>query len=136
MLCARLAGDPDPRLAPWEHAARLAATWHCVLVSKGAFTCVAAPDGRAAVWPRANPALASGGTGDVLAGLLGGLLAQSSPAWDAARLAVAVHAGAARSIVEERRWRTLLASDLLASIPRELARLSGPAGARPPRGLS
>ena len=70
-----------------------------MLVAKGPFTCVAAPDGRVDVWPRANPALATGGTGDVLAGMCGGLLAQGLRAWDAARLAVGVHGLAAERVV-------------------------------------
>jgi NAD(P)H-hydrate epimerase len=93
-------------------------------VAKGPFTCVANPDGRVAVWPRANPALATGGTGDVLAGLCAGLLAQGAAAWDAARVAVAAHALAAVSIVQQRRWRTLLASDLFEEIPAALAQLA------------
>jgi ADP-dependent NAD(P)H-hydrate dehydratase / NAD(P)H-hydrate epimerase len=108
----------------WVHAARLARQWGCVLISKGPFTCVAAPDGRVDVWPRANPALATGGTGDVLAGVAGGLLAQGIPVWDAARLAVGVHGLAAERVITRRSWRTLLASDLLLEIPAALADLA------------
>ena len=109
----------------WVHAGHLARRWGCVLVAKGPFTCVAAPDGRVDVWPRANPALATGGTGDVLAGVIGGLLAQGASAWDAARLGVGVHALAAEQLVTERHWRTLLASDLFEYLPRVLGELAG-----------
>jgi NAD(P)H-hydrate epimerase len=107
----------------WVHAAELAQKWGCVLIAKGPFTCVAAPDGKVDVWPRANPALATGGTGDVLAGITAGLLAQELSSWDAGRLAVGVHAIAAERIVTSRRWRTLLASDLLQELPATLAAL-------------
>jgi hydroxyethylthiazole kinase-like uncharacterized protein yjeF len=107
----------------WVHAGELAQKWGCVLIAKGPFTCVAAPDGKVDVWPWANPALATGGTGDVLAGITAGLLAQSVSTWDAARLAVAVHAITAERIVASRRWRTLLASDLLEELPATLAAL-------------
>jgi NAD(P)H-hydrate epimerase len=107
----------------WVHAGRLARQWGCVLVAKGPFTCVAASTGQVEVWPRANPALATGGTGDVLAGIIGGLLAQGVATWDAARLGVGVHALAAERLVQNRHWRTLLASDLLEYLPAVLHEL-------------
>lgn len=107
----------------WVHAAQLAKRWGCILLAKGAFTCVAGPDGGVSVWPRANPALATGGTGDVLAGVLGGLMAQGVSAWDAARLAVGVHGTAASRVTNMRGWRTLLASDLFDELPAVLAEL-------------
>ncbi len=115
--------------AIWIQAGRLAQQWGCVLVAKGPFTCIANPDGRVDVWPRANPALATGGTGDVLAGVTAGLIAQGLGAWDASRLAVGVHGLAAERIVENRQWRTLLASDLLPELPAvvgSLAALTAP----------
>jgi NAD(P)H-hydrate epimerase len=108
----------------WVQAGRLAQQWGCVLIAKGPFTSVAAPGGRVDVWPRSNPALSTGGTGDVLAGVTVGLLAQGLPAWDGARLAVGVHALAAERIVHARGWRTLLASDLFDELPAALAELS------------
>src|SRR5205823_14274441 len=121
----RLVGHELPENGPmWVHAGRLAKEWGCVLIAKGPFTCIANPDGRVDVWPRANPALATGGTGDVLAGVTAGLLAQNLAAWDAGRLAVGVHGLAAERIVENRRWRTLLASDLLLELPAVLGSLA------------
>ncbi len=61
-----------------------AAEWGCIVVLKGAFTIVAAPDGRAALLPFATSALAKAGTGDVLAGVIVGLLAQGLDPYDAA----------------------------------------------------
>ncbi len=61
-----------------------AANWNAVVVLKGAFTVIAAPDGRTAVLPFATAALAKAGTGDVLAGAISGLLAQGLNPYDAA----------------------------------------------------
>ncbi|MBN1679656.1 MAG: NAD(P)H-hydrate dehydratase, partial [Anaerolineae bacterium] len=61
-----------------------AAAWQCVIVLKGAFTVIAAPDGQAAVLPFATSALATAGSGDVLAGAIVGLLAQGLAPYDAA----------------------------------------------------
>jgi NAD(P)H-hydrate epimerase len=130
---SRLGGAPEGDAPAWEHAADLARKWGCVLVAKGPFSSIAAPDGRVRVWPHANAALATAGTGDVLAGLSGGLVAQGLDAWDAASLAVGVHALAARQVIAERRWRTLLASDLLAAIPAVLYGLATHGGARSSR---
>jgi len=121
----RLVGSElSPAEPAWVQAGRLATQWGCVLIAKGPFTCIAAPDGRVDVWPRANPALATGGTGDVLAGVCGGLLAQSLPAWGGARLAVGVHGLAAELVLKRRNWRTLLASDLLQELPAALETLA------------
>jgi NAD(P)H-hydrate epimerase len=118
-----LGAELDSSETEWARAGRLAHQWGCVLVAKGPFTAVASPEGRVDVWPRANAALATGGTGDVLAGVTAGLLAQGLSAWDAARLAVGVHGLAAAHVVEDRGFRTLLASDLLQELPRVLTEL-------------
>jgi NAD(P)H-hydrate epimerase len=127
---ARLLGsDPDLGAvdgeAPWETARRAAARWRQVMVLKGPLTVVAEPGGAAWVNPHPNPALSTAGTGDVLAGLCAGLLAQGLAPVDAARVAVVVHALAARAAVRDPERRTLLASDLLPRIPRVLQRLPG-----------
>src|SRR5262249_46300255 len=99
----RLVGAQQPKDEPtWATAGRLARQWRCVLIAKGPFTAVAERNGQVRVWPHANPALATGGTGDVLAGMCGGFLAQGCTPAEAARLAVAVHALAAQRIVTER----------------------------------
>jgi NAD(P)H-hydrate epimerase len=68
-----------------------AKTWGHIVVLKGAFTVVAAPDGRSAVMPFATPALASAGTGDVLAGAIVGLRAQGVGSFEAAVLGAYLH---------------------------------------------
>jgi NAD(P)H-hydrate epimerase len=102
-------------------ARRFAAEAGVVCVLKGARTIVAAPDGRMAICPTGNPGLASGGSGDVLAGVVGGLLAQGVPAFEAASLAVYVHGAAADAIASRRGEVGLLARDLLSEVPAAIA---------------
>jgi len=101
-----------------ERASAAAVRWGVVVVLKGARTVVAAPDGRVASSSFANPALGTGGTGDVLAGIIGSLLAQGVPTWEAACLAVYLHGTAAEHFRERLGDAGLLASDLLPEIPR------------------
>ncbi|NUN68030.1 NAD(P)H-hydrate dehydratase [Pseudanabaena biceps] len=103
-------------------AVEAAATLGCVLVLKGDRTLVAAPDGRLRIAAGGAAWLATAGTGDVLAGMIGGLLAQSMDSFDAASAAVALHAEAAR-----RFGPGLIAEDLPELLPPLLAeRLDGP----------
>jgi len=71
-----------------------AAEWDHVVLLKGAYTVVAAPDGRCTLLPFANPALGTAGSGDVLAGLIVGLLGQGLAAWEAAVLGGYLHGAA------------------------------------------
>jgi len=108
-----------------ERARSAAARWGVVVVLKGARTVVAAPDGRVATSSSANPAMGTGGTGDVLSGVIGSLLGQGVPTWEAACLGVYLHAVAGEHIRERLGDAGLMASDLLPEIPRvrrELAR--------------
>jgi NAD(P)H-hydrate epimerase len=116
-----LSADDDAR----RTAARAAAeAWGQVVVLKGARTVIAEPDGSVAVAPFENPALASGGTGDVLAGVIAGLLAQGLKPGPAARLGVYLH-GTAGDMVRERLGDAgLLASDLPDVIPLVRKRLA------------
>ncbi|MCH7655910.1 MAG: NAD(P)H-hydrate dehydratase [Chloroflexi bacterium] len=116
---SRLLGKPVAEIEADRVATarEAAARWHQVVVLKGAHTVVAAPDGRAALSPFANPALATAGTGDVLAGIIGSLLAQGTAPYDAAVAGVYVHAAAGEAIREEQGDAGLLASDLLSRVP-------------------
>ncbi len=98
-------------------ARETAAKFGITLVLKGAQTLVAASDGRVSLNPTGNPALASGGTGDVLTGLIGGFLAQGLTSWDAARLGVYLHGLAADYFVTRHGARGLIAGDLLRIFP-------------------
>lgn len=98
-------------------AAAAAERWRAVVVLKGAMTVVAGPDGELAVAPFANPGLASGGTGDVLAGALAGLLAQGMAPFAAACAAVYLH-GMAGEMARDRLGDSgIVAGDLLELLP-------------------
>ncbi|MCC6072513.1 NAD(P)H-hydrate dehydratase [Massilia sp. GCM10020059] len=84
-----------------EAAREIAARFDAFVVLKGSGTVIAMPDGEAAINPTGNPGLASAGTGDVLAGLCGSLLAQGWPARDAALAAVWMHGQAADRLVAQ-----------------------------------
>jgi hydroxyethylthiazole kinase-like uncharacterized protein yjeF len=81
-------------------ARNLARRLRAVVVLKGSGTVVARPDGEVVVNPTGNPGLATGGSGDVLAGVCGALLAQGWPAWEAAVGGVWMHGAAADRLVE------------------------------------
>ncbi|MCC6628012.1 MAG: NAD(P)H-hydrate dehydratase, partial [Chloroflexi bacterium] len=122
---ARLTGKEIETIAaaPWEAAAEGAATWRQVVVLKGAPSVVAAPDGRLWTAARPLPALATAGTGDVLSGVIGALLAQGLAPADAA--IVALHLGelATDRITADVGDSGLLAGDLprgVAQVRREL----------------
>ncbi|SDT56479.1 NAD(P)H-hydrate epimerase [Pseudomonas sp. Z003-0.4C(8344-21)] len=92
----------------------LSKKYTAVVVLKGAGSLIAHPDGRLALCHQGHPAMATGGLGDVLAGLIGALLAQGMQAFDAASLAVWLHANA--GLQQGKFGRGLAASDLIPAI--------------------
>jgi len=98
-------------------ARRLAAATGAVVLLKGAATVTAGPDGATAVNPTGGPVLGTGGTGDVLTGLVAGLLAQGLGAFEAATLAAFVHGAAGDRLAEARGESGVLAADLAAELP-------------------
>jgi NAD(P)H-hydrate epimerase len=104
--------------------ARAFATQHrCYLILKGAHTVIAAPDGRAWVNTTGNPGMASGGMGDVLTGILGGLLAQGYPPEEACTLGVFLHGYAGDLAAQEKGEAGILARDLIERLPGGLRAL-------------
>jgi len=105
-------------------AAKYAREWGHVVVLKGAFTVIAAPDGRMTIIPVASPALARAGTGDVLAGLIVGLRAQGLDAYDAAVAGAYIHAEAGLIAAEDLgTTASVLAGDILNSIADVMSEL-------------
>ena len=98
-------------------AARLAREQHVCVVLKGAGTIVAGPDGRLAVNSTGNPGMATAGTGDVLTGIITGLLAQGLSAWDAACAGVYLHGLAGDLAASEQGEMGLIAGDVIRAVP-------------------
>lgn len=98
-------------------ARNYAAEWGITLVLKGARTVVASPDGKVAINFSGGPNLATAGTGDILTGVIGGLLAQGSTPWDAARCGAYLHGSAADLWSAQHGDVGMLASDLLKLLP-------------------
>lgn len=119
---ARLIGGeigPDRLLASRELAAEVGA----VVLLKGSTTVIADPSGRAVLNTTGGPWLATAGTGDVLSGIIAGLLAQGIDAFEAAAAGAWIHGAAALDAGTE----GLVAGDLIDALPRTLARVRGTA---------
>ena len=99
-------------------AIEYAERWGHVVVLKGAFTVIAAPDGRSILLPFANPALATAGSGDVLAGTIVALRAQGLPAYEAALCGAYLHGAAGEVAHREIGSAGVVAGDLLTRLPR------------------
>lgn len=115
---SRLLGVPIAQVEADRRSAAETASdqFNCVTVLKGATTLIAAPGGRLRVNTMPNHGLARGGSGDVLAGLIGGLCAKSDP-FDAASLGVYLHSLAAKSAREELTAYAMTAGDLITHLP-------------------
>ena len=101
----------------WEIAAEKAREWGCIVVLKGAHTVTALPNGEVFINPTGNAVLATAGSGDVLTGMITGLLAQGiSPKW-AALCGVYLHGLAGDLLAAQSGGRGHLAGDILSLIP-------------------
>ncbi|MFH1542505.1 MAG: NAD(P)H-hydrate dehydratase [bacterium] len=101
-------------------AKEVAGKYNCIVVLKGHKTVVAEPNGEVYVNETGNPGMASGGVGDVLAGMITGLLAQGLSAWDAAVTGVYLHGKAGDLAAKEKGEYGMIASDLVEKIPYAL----------------
>ncbi len=108
-----------------EVATGAATRWRQIVVLKGATTIVAAPDGRSAIYAGGNPALATAGTGDVLAGAIAGLLAQGLAPFEAAVLGVYLHGAAGALVRNDLGDAGAIASDLLPRLPLVIKEVRG-----------
>jgi hydroxyethylthiazole kinase-like uncharacterized protein yjeF len=119
---ARLAGKPTAEIQAQrvEVAREFSARYGLTLVLKGFRTLIANPDGQVWVNPTGNPGMATGGTGDVLTGLIAGLLAQfpTRAAGEVATAAVYLHGLAGDLAAGELGQPSTLAGDLLERVPR------------------
>ena len=105
-------------------AKRFAQAWQQVVILKGADSVVAAPDGRITLIPFATPALATAGTGDVLAGTIAAMLAQGLEIYDAAVVGAYVHGCAGKIAEEEIGLAGVVAGDLLTRLPQAIRRIN------------
>src|SRR5262249_17766697 len=97
-----------------------------IVVLKGQRTIVSDPDGRAAVNPTGNPGMATGGTGDVLSGILGALLARGLDGWTAATAGVYLHGLAGDQAAAARGQAGMTAADLVETLPAAIVSLGAP----------
>ena len=113
-----------------ETARHWAGHWNVTVALKGAHTVIAEPGSLVKISPFANPSLASGGTGDVLTGIIVGLLAQGLTPADATGCGVYLHAMAGEAVGLTRGHAGTIASDLIDQLPQALSRLGQESKAR------
>ena len=123
---ARLAGlsSAEVQGRRLETARRIAEDTGAFVVLKGQRTLVCRPDGVAAVNPTGNPGMATGGTGDVLAGIVGALLARHEP-WIAATAGVYVHGLAGDRAAGAAGPESLVAGDVASALPEAIRAVGG-----------
>lgn len=122
---ARLAGMSveEVQADRLETALKMAVKWRKAVVLKGANTVIAGADGKIEISPFANAGLASAGTGDVLSGVIAGLLAQGLRPNDAAVCGVYLHGLAGEAVKERLGDAGMLASDLLPELPLAIKKI-------------
>ncbi len=123
---ARLTGlsIPEIQASRLDVARNFASKHELIVVLKGHRTLIAAPDGTVWVNPTGNPGMATGGTGDILTGMVAGLIAQHPPhALEATALAVYLHGLAGDLACESVGENSLVATDLLRFLPQAFAQM-------------
>ncbi|MCL6477721.1 MAG: NAD(P)H-hydrate dehydratase [Peptococcaceae bacterium] len=116
---ARLAGLSvnEVQLNRLDAARSWSSTWNAVLALKGARSIIALPDGTTYINPTGNPGMATGGSGDVLTGIIAGLVAQGMEAAKAAAAGVYLHGLAGDTAARDTGMMGLLAGDILRALP-------------------
>lgn len=109
-----------------KRAKETAVRFGVVLVLKGYHTVIAHPDGRVIINPTGNPGMASGGTGDVLTGIIAAFIGQRFSLWDAARFGVYLHGLAGDLAAKKFGQISLTAGDLLALLPAAIRKATRP----------
>ncbi|MCC5928925.1 MAG: NAD(P)H-hydrate dehydratase [Cyclobacteriaceae bacterium] len=113
----RMAGDWDNDFHRLEKLRTFAIQHRCIVVLKGAFTSIALPDGNVFFNPTGNPGMATGGSGDVLTGIILSLLGQYYLPSDAAKLGVFLHGLAGDLAASRLGYTSLIASDIIENLP-------------------
>lgn len=122
LKCTGISYDNQKRT---EQAAEFAGKYGCHVILKGHGTVVASPDGRVSTNTTGNPGMATGGSGDVLTGILLALVAAGFSLWDAARLGPFVH-GLAGDLAADRLTQiSMTAGDIVTYLPSAWERVSG-----------
>ena len=101
-------------------AMQLATKFNAIAILKGSGTVICSPDGKTVINPTGNPGLATAGTGDVLSGMTGSLIAQGWSAWEAALAAVWLHGKAADILEKEHRGCIGITAGEIAPVARNL----------------
>ncbi|MDP2645273.1 MAG: NAD(P)H-hydrate dehydratase [Desulfobacterales bacterium] len=109
-----------------KHAREFSVKFNVHTVLKGARTLIAHPDGRVYVNPTGNSGMASGGMGDVLTGIISGLLTQGYAAEAAAHMGVFIHGACADALADRMGPFGFLATDVIHEIPAQIKKFTGP----------
>jgi NAD(P)H-hydrate epimerase len=120
----RLAGGWENDFERLEKQCQLSLKTKAIIILKGAHTSITTPDGKIYFNSTGNPGMAKGGSGDVLTGILTGLLAQRYSALDAAILGVFAHGLAGDLAARDRGMHPLIASDLIDFLPQAFKSLA------------
>jgi len=121
----RLAGPTSNSFYRMESALSMAVGYKVYIVLKGAYSKIFTPDGKVYFNSTGNPGMATAGSGDVLTGIIGGLLAQDYKAETAARLGVYLHGLSADLALEEQSEESLVAGDIITGLGKAFKHLRG-----------
>lgn len=119
----RLTGPANSWPIRLEKARKFAANHHCFVVLKNAYTFICTPDGKLLLNTNGNPGMATAGSGDVLTGILAGLLAQGLSSYQVVVTGVFLHGLAGDIAANEKGQESLLARDIIAALPTAIQQL-------------